>query len=241
MIANKEFPCQFCSYSLLLSGMDLARGRGTSSNAECFFAILGISLPGKEFLAKKLWLRCLTCPGLLAQSDRRKVHSRKKDLSLTSIFRYKVYAETLGKETMKMRIALLRLLALTVLSTIMILAGSVLRPHAATAATFYVAKTGSDSNTCTQAQVVSTPKLTVRAGIACMAGGDTLRIRAGTYAETATTPPSVTSWSNPTTIAINGTDVVVFGTPNPLLTFNTSLQYLIVDGIIFDAISGTGN
>ncbi len=53
----------------------------------------------------------------------------------------------------------------------------------ASAATYYVAKTGSDSYSCAQAQSLSAPKLTILAGIGCMTGGDTLTIKAGTYTD----------------------------------------------------------
>src|SRR5262249_32830220 len=57
----------------------------------------------------------------------------------------------------------------------------------AQAATYYVAKTGSDSNNnCMQAQSPSTPKLTingVQGGASCLSAGDTLEIKGGTYAE----------------------------------------------------------
>ena len=39
-----------------------------------------------------------------------------------------------------------------------------------TGKTYYVAKTGSNSNSCTQAQNQSTPKLTISAGISCLQG-----------------------------------------------------------------------
>ncbi|MDK2742979.1 MAG: hypothetical protein NDI90_08695 [Nitrospira sp. BO4] len=59
---------------------------------------------------------------------------------------------------------------------------SVLVPTiAAQAATYYVGKTGNDSYSCTQAKSSSTPKLTIPAGVKCLAGGDTLIIKAGTY------------------------------------------------------------
>lgn len=51
----------------------------------------------------------------------------------------------------------------------------------AQAATYYVATTGSDTNTCAQAKIQSTPLLTIPAGIKCLARGDTLIIKAGTY------------------------------------------------------------
>jgi hypothetical protein len=51
---------------------------------------------------------------------------------------------------------------------------------------YYVAKTGSNSNSCTQAKSGSTPKLTIAAGLACMVSGDTLKIGDGTYTESIT-------------------------------------------------------
>lgn len=52
---------------------------------------------------------------------------------------------------------------------------------AAWAATYYVATTGSNSNTCVQAQNAATPKQTIPAGIGCLVSGDTLMVKAGTY------------------------------------------------------------
>lgn len=49
---------------------------------------------------------------------------------------------------------------------------------------FFVTKSGNDSNTCVQAKTQGTAKLTIAAGLACMGGGDTLRIGDGTYTET---------------------------------------------------------
>lgn len=58
------------------------------------------------------------------------------------------------------------------------------------ATTYYVDDTGSDSNTCTQAQNSATPKLTMGSSASsamfCLAAGDTLIVRNGTY--TAGTP-----------------------------------------------------
>ncbi|MDH5666549.1 MAG: hypothetical protein OEY86_00880 [Nitrospira sp.] len=54
-------------------------------------------------------------------------------------------------------------------------------PAIGQAATYYTATTGNNSNSCSAAQTESTPKLTIAAGVACLAGGDTLIIKPGTY------------------------------------------------------------
>ena len=64
-------------------------------------------------------------------------------------------------------------------------------PILAHGATYYTAKTGSDSNSCSNAQSQSTPKLTINAGINCLNAGDTLIVKSGTYNESiAETIPS---------------------------------------------------
>src|SRR5688500_12282496 len=72
------------------------------------------------------------------------------------------------------------------------------------AATYYVNKSGSDSNSCATA-TSSTPgsgKLTAQAGINCAVAGDTVNIGAGTYLERLTIP---TSGSANSRITITGT------------------------------------
>jgi fibronectin type 3 domain-containing protein len=49
--------------------------------------------------------------------------------------------------------------------------------------TYYVATTGSDSNSCTATRNLSTPKRTITAGMTCLASGDTLEVKGGTYNE----------------------------------------------------------
>src|SRR5690349_4844069 len=59
-------------------------------------------------------------------------------------------------------------------------------PTLAQSATYYVAKTGSDGHSCSQAQSSSGPKLTITGtsgGLKCLRAGDTLIIKGGTYAE----------------------------------------------------------
>lgn len=46
---------------------------------------------------------------------------------------------------------------------------------------YFVATTGSDSNSCTAARNGNSPKLTIPAGISCLSSGDTLTVKAGTY------------------------------------------------------------
>ena len=82
-----------------------------------------------------------------------------------------------------------------------------------TGTTYYVAKTGSDSYSCAQAKSASTAKLTIVAGIGCLSGGETLKIKPGTYQEqiypnvTANVPAGTAS--SPTTISSDGGTVTV--------------------------------
>ena len=67
---------------------------------------------------------------------------------------------------------------------------------AANGATYFVATNGSDANTCTQARTQLTPLLTIPTGVKCLAGGDTLIIKAGTYSnQEITNPPAGTEGS----------------------------------------------
>jgi Right handed beta helix region len=62
-----------------------------------------------------------------------------------------------------------------------ILASAFLPSLVTHAATYYVAPTGNDALTCSQAKSASTPKKTIPAGVKCLSGGDTLIVKAGTY------------------------------------------------------------
>src|SRR5215472_11786325 len=63
------------------------------------------------------------------------------------------------------------------------LLGAFLGRPSVEAATYYVATTGSDINSCAVAQSPATPLQTIAAGIACLSGGDTLLVANGTYSE----------------------------------------------------------
>ncbi|MEZ4270836.1 MAG: putative metal-binding motif-containing protein [Myxococcota bacterium] len=56
-------------------------------------------------------------------------------------------------------------------------------PALASATTYFVSKSGNNANTCEQARSVGSAKLTIGAGLSCLAAGDTLEIKQGTYKE----------------------------------------------------------
>ncbi len=102
---------------------------------------------------------------------------------------------------MRMGIQTVRPLALSAIMFTVLLIGGILFPRAATAATYYVALTGNNASSGTQAL----PFQTIGKGLSVLAAGDTLYIRGGTYNEDITNSnglaASGTSWSNPITIA----------------------------------------
>lgn len=109
-------------------------------------------------------------------------------------------------------------------------------------ATYYVAQTGSDNNSCSDAMSEATPKLTINAGITCLGAGDTLIVKDGTYDESFEDPFSNTgsSW----------TDVIVVKAASPrrviikpasgdnVISFRSAEQkYIELNGIVIDAIN----
>jgi hypothetical protein len=109
------------------------------------------------------------------------------------------------------------------------------------AATYYVAKTGSDSTSCASAQSSSTPRLTINGGVSCLGAGDTLIVKAGTYSEAVGSIPSGTS-GNPTTLR---SEVRYGATIKPPASGGgtqcaiclSGVSYVTIDGFRFD---GTG-
>lgn len=115
-----------------------------------------------------------------------------------------------------------------------------LSPDVTHAALYYVATTGNDSNPGSQTQ----PFRTIRKGVSALSTGDTLEIKAGTYPETIHMTggsPAGTSWANPATIKAAAGETVTIR-PNragewQVMNFGSSgVQYVILDGIIIDAI-----
>jgi parallel beta-helix repeat protein len=124
------------------------------------------------------------------------------------------------------------------------LAGGNLTPSAANAATYYVAKTGSDSKSCTSAQATSSPKLTIKSGLNCLKAGDTLSIRAGTYNEvinsqSQTVPPG-TSWDSPVTITAYSGETVTLRPSSgyaAIQVVGNDSKYIIFNRLIIDGIN----
>src|SRR5262245_2894136 len=111
-------------------------------------------------------------------------------------------------------------------------------PVLAHGATYYVAKTGSDSRSCANAQLQSTPKLTINSGTGCLSPGDTLIVKAGNYAEQLNNViPSGTA-GNPTTVKANPGDTVIIQPDSHGAEFAavniSNRQYIVFDGFIVD-------
>jgi hypothetical protein len=126
--------------------------------------------------------------------------------------------------------------------------------NSAFATTYYVAKAaqgGHDGHSCMQAQSVSTPKLTIVAGLACMSGGDTLYVRAGNYQDILNNAiPNGPSPSNPTVVqgypgdprpVMNGNPGPNFGAQASPIIYQELPSNIIWDGISLDGINEEGD
>jgi hypothetical protein len=114
-------------------------------------------------------------------------------------------------------------------------------PAVAHGATYYVSKTGSDSNTCIQALTPSTAKLRIAAGIACMSGGDSLIIGDGVYAENVSNTIPAGSSVAPTIIQALNRNQAVVRPSGTLDVFQIGNDYITIDGIDADAVNAYGS
>jgi parallel beta-helix repeat protein len=121
--------------------------------------------------------------------------------------------------------------------------------QSASAATYYVAKTGSNSNSCSQAQDPTTPKLTIHGALACIGAGEsvgaghTVIVKAGTYNEEFSYDlPGGTDWANVFTLKANPGDTVTIMptaglcSTKPCRVFTiANAQYIVIEGFVLDA------
>lgn len=111
------------------------------------------------------------------------------------------------------------------------------------AATYYVATTGSDANSCATAQTIGTPKLTIASGLGCLAAGDTLYIRTGTYTEQLLETSFGASGSAGSIITVsnyNGETVTLrpSGSQGNVVRFQDATKHHItINGLILDGVN----
>ena len=104
----------------------------------------------------------------------------------------------------------------------------------AEAATYYVATNGDDANLCT----LSAPCRTINHGASLLTPGDTLYVRAGTYAESLVDAfRNGTSWSNAVTLAVYPGETVVLspgGGHDYAIYVGPSHSYIVIEGLVID-------
>jgi parallel beta-helix repeat protein len=108
----------------------------------------------------------------------------------------------------------------------------------AQAANYFVSTTGNDGFSCGQAQSISSPKRSITSSLTCLAPGDTLFVRGGTYNEVIKdNVPSGTGWGNKVRIAnYNGESVWLIPSAGDFAIYfgAANRQYIEFDGINID-------
>jgi parallel beta-helix repeat protein len=115
--------------------------------------------------------------------------------------------------------------------------------NGATPTTTYYVSTNGVGRTCSDARSLSTPLTTIAAGLQCLAAGETLLIRGGTYDESISAVPSGTSWDNKTRVAAYPGETVWLkplslatsaGGNGFVLWLDGPFQYIEFDGLNLD-------
>ncbi len=112
------------------------------------------------------------------------------------------------------------------------------------ATTRYVSLTGSDANSCAASATISTPKLTFASAKTCLAAGDTLYVRAGTWTTQLDSNGVSGTANSPITIAAYPGETVTIRTTNFARPFKqyANQGYIVYDGFVFDGVNaGDGN
>jgi parallel beta-helix repeat protein len=114
--------------------------------------------------------------------------------------------------------------------------------NAATGTSYYVSRTGSDSNVGT----LAAPFRTIKHAVSFLHPGDTLYIRGGTYAESLQDAiPGGASWTSPVTVAAYPDETVILkptaGTSRVLMFSTSASKYVIVSGLVLDGVNVTND
>ena len=116
-------------------------------------------------------------------------------------------------------------------SAIIVLFSTTLYPNVATAATYYVATNGNNSN----AGTLQSPFQTIAKGLSVLKAGDTLYLRAGNYGQSINsnglTIPTGTSWTNAPLISAYPGETVVISGVNLAASY---IQYVVISGLTID-------
>lgn len=126
-----------------------------------------------------------------------------------------------------------------------LVAGLLLCPSVSGAVTYYTGPGGSNSNNCTTAQNINTPKATIGStggsgGISCLgAANSELVIRNGTYTEPELSFTFSGSAGNPITIRAENRGLAILATSSCNMGINVNGSYLILDGIRIIMAPGT--
>jgi Right handed beta helix region len=124
---------------------------------------------------------------------------------------------------------------------------ALLLPAVAGATTWYVAPTGNDGNSCTQARSAARPKATIRAAFLCVGSaagagaGHMVQVASGTYTETVSNWPSGVT-GNPFVLKSAtqyGAIIRPGSTSSPILSFASG--YVTVDGFVIDGVNVNAN